>query len=240
MMIVHLIPSLLSSSLHMIQEYVFDPMGIAIHTFDKRIYWIDRNLSINYSVLRSCDLDGANYKQSFILSSAYNQSISLNLTDIKISYRNNNTAFIIDQSSTPAIIGVNLDQPVFYPNDTELYDQFKGFYDAHVVQSYRQQDIGMARYLALDDNISVVLWSDISLKKINFVTYSSAYFHSYEQGVAYAALSEEGKPYQPYYPVGIVLDVGLGPPEWGDYLNCYGHGRCLNYTGECFNVDSLA
>ena len=38
-----------------------------------------------------------------------------------------------------------------------------------------------------------------------------------------------------FVPVGLVLDRGLGAPQWGDYLDCYGHGRCAGLSGnfEC-------
>jgi hypothetical protein len=38
-----------------------------------------------------------------------------------------------------------------------------------------------------------------------------------------------------FAPVGLVLDRGLGAPQWGDYLDCYGHGRCTGLSGnfEC-------
>ena len=36
-------------------------------------------------------------------------------------------------------------------------------------------------------------------------------------------------------PVGLLLDRGLGAPQWGPFLDCYGHGRCTGLQGnfEC-------
>ena len=32
-------------------------------------------------------------------------------------------------------------------------------------------------------------------------------------------------------PVGLLIDRGLGAPQWGDYLDCYGNGRCTGLEG---------
>ena len=77
-------------------------MGIAIHPLQQRIYWVDYNSTIGVSVLNSCDIDGGDVKQFMVQSNSltWNHSASMNLTDLKIDFRSNNTAFIIDQVET--------------------------------------------------------------------------------------------------------------------------------------------
>ena len=40
-------------------------------------------------------------------------------------------------------------------------------------------------------------------------------------------------------PYGIAIDKGMQNPEWGQYLECYGNGRCLGLSGnwacECYD-----
>lgn len=90
--------------------------------------------------------------------------------------------------------------------------------------------IEQPQYLALDDDNHILLWSDVKLKQINYAKYLSDGNSLHSKGTAYESKFEEGLGDKPYYSVGIAFDRGLGPPLF-DHLDCYGHGRCLNYTG---------
>jgi hypothetical protein len=104
-------------------------------------------------------------------------------------------------------------------------------------------------YLFTDDTRDVLLWTDSTLRTINWLdmkrnylqNVSSGYIYDYNTpdhpeiyGISQAFLWDE----QFDSPVGIALDKGMKPPEWGQYLDCYGNGRCKGLSGnwecECF------
>jgi hypothetical protein len=68
-----------------------------VHYLQKKIYWIDRNISSQNSALRSCYFDGTGYSQVFLYKQIDNHTVSTNVSDLVIDFSHNNTAFFIDQ-----------------------------------------------------------------------------------------------------------------------------------------------
>ena len=86
----------------------------------------------------------------------------------------------------------------------------------------------------MDPAESLLLFSDKELKQINYFHYEAGY----EVMSGNVFLTNARDPgwvgLRPKVPVGIVVDDGLGAPEWGPYLDCYGKGVCLGLTGVDF------
>lgn len=80
------------------QNMLVDPMGIAIHYYDERVYWVDTTLAgsgaANTTCLRSCALDGTNCMQEYVYVNIANVSSPSNATDFTIDLRNNTGYFI--------------------------------------------------------------------------------------------------------------------------------------------------
>ena len=78
-------------------------MGIAVHYPRERLYWLDKNLSVTATALRSCAFDGTDYRQIFLYRNIDNVTHPANVTDLKIEFVNN-TAFFIDSVRFPYFI----------------------------------------------------------------------------------------------------------------------------------------
>lgn len=223
------------------QTHIVNPHGIAIHYKQQRIYWTDRNVSTQASigvhgVLRSCNLDGSDVKNVIVLRKVDNITVSTNLTDLVIDFRKNNTAFILDSGSTPAVIGVSLDFPPNYNNDTEVRDAWEGMYPTRVVSSTFQITMEEPEYIYLDDQNNLVMWTDLKEQAISFQRYIAEPFDLFSPGVAFTPERDPVRISQrEYYPVGLAIDIGLGPALWNDVIQCYGNGICLGLEGnfEC-------
>ena len=207
-----------------------DPHGIAIHYKQQRIFYVDRN------TLRSCDLDGANVQDIYVYTTVGNHTVSTNLTDLVIDFRHNNTAFIIDSGESPAIIATNLDFPEFYNNDTEVYDAWEGMYPTRAVATTVLITMGNPQYIYLDDENNLVMWSDPEENQIAYQRYIKEPFDLFSPGVAFEPNEDPKRAgIKEYFPVGLAIDIGLGPPLWNDQVDCYGNGICLGLEGnfEC-------
>lgn len=222
----------LSNSL---KSYLIDPLGIAINILSGKLYWIDKNTSSSpfLSVLNSYEFDSGNIHQMIISDCEF-----CNLTDLVIDFSHNNTAFIIDNNSKSGsrIIGVNLNSPVYYNNETILYNQFIDWYSFHSVVTSLQILIEDPKYLALDSWNNLVLWSDFKMQEVNFDRIFEVALDFSTPGIGYASSRIQGIASNiTFAPVGVIIDRGLGSPQWGDYLDCFGHGQCLGYSGnwEC-------
>lgn len=216
-----------------------EPHGLAIHYKQQRLYWTDRNHSDadgNRGVLRSCKLDGSDLQLTYVFAKVDNTTVSTNLTDLVIDFRHNNTAFILDNGQYPAVIAVSLDFPDNYNNDSETYDAWLGLYPTRTVTSTWQIKIGNPRYIFLDDTSNLVLWSDEEEQQIAFQRYIKEPFDLFSPGVAYVPNNDRQRTQlKEFFPVALVIDIGLGPPLWNDVIDCYGNGVCLGLEGnfEC-------
>lgn len=237
----------LSRVLFLLQDAFVDPRGLAVHYEQRRVYWVDRNLTGNAtSVLRSCNFDGSDPAQVYVYRTVDNHTVSTNLTDLVIDFFHNNTAFFLDSGASGAVIATNLDFPPIFNNDSEVANQFSGFEDVRVITSTYQQIMGDPAYLAIDEVELFVLWSDLELQQIAFARYLASFVDFFSPGVGYEPLNSDKRPGKEYFPVALVFDRGRGSPQWGAYLECFGNGRCAgvegNWVCECnrgFSGDCL-
>jgi len=215
------------------QANLIDPMGIAVHMYEQRLYWLDKtsSLTLTHSVLRSCNLDGTAFNQTYVLRRAGNHSIiSTNLTDIVIDYAHNNTAVIIDTARPAAIIGVNLNFPHY--NDSLLQrDQMSNLYPTRVIASTFQVSMSTPRYLAIDEWLNHVIWSDKSLSAVRFAKDAIDAITDDTVGGIYTSKTQDHFDIDLSYPVGLAFNYALGPATFGDHLECFGHGQCLGLAG---------
>jgi hypothetical protein len=226
------------------QDFILDPMGIAVHYNEGRIYWVDKNISTSgpTSCLRSCKFDGSDYSQVFLYRTVDNQTVSANASDLIIDFYHNNTAFFIDKGNPVAIIATNLDSPLY--NSTGAGDRFSDMENARAITSTLLTSDGIPEYLAIDDWIDVLLWSDLSSEKVKFLRFVSKSSDPYSPGIAYKPFpSLSGSCANSYsLPVGLAFDRGLGRPSWGPYLDCFGNGKCTGLSGCCwlYHCDAAA
>lgn len=108
-------------------------------------------------------------------------------------------------------------------------------YKPRVVVSTYQVEFGSPRYLLVDDWNYLLMWSDVALEKVAYARFKSLTLFDelvpYRTG--YQSLRSDIKPGDlDSFVVGMALDRGLGTPQWGNYLECYGNGRCLGVAGE--------
>ena len=203
------------------------PHGIAVHYIQKRIYWVDRNLTAGHSVLRSCRFDGSDYKQFYMFKRVQNTTISMNLTDLVIHFSNNNTALMIDAKSPASIVAMNLDYPITYSNNSDKKVSNENYFTTRIITKNSEKAMDSPRYLVIDDWASLVLWSDYGGKKISYDRYRTLADDLYSPGTAFTL--RDG---HQYYPVGMAIDRGLGTPRWSNYLECYGNGLCKGLEGK--------
>eukprot|EP01041_Mallomonas_annulata_P002290 gene2290-4453_t len=217
------------------QAYLVDPRGIAIHFYSQRLYWLDKNLSQACTVLRSCDFTGGAYSQVFLYRYTVNVTQPANVTDLKIDFRNN-TLYFIDSNYPTAIIKTNLDFPE-YLNKTEQFDFNHDHFDVSVRCRVARTHIGSPSQMYMDGENQLLMWTDYETKRVSFFRYAGLVNNS--AGDVLVLERQSGwSGSRPKVPMGMVLDNGMGPPRWGNYLECYGKGRCLgateNWRCECF------
>jgi len=229
------------------QDYLLEPMGIAIHYKEKRLYWVDNDVSRGYqiTVLRSCDLDGTNRLQRFLYRNIDNVTMPANATDITINLRNN-TMYFIDNSEPQGIVVTNLDLPNYLD---VVEEEDRDYYNVSVLLETTWVNLSEPTYLFIDDTRDVLLWTDPALFSIKWMDMTQNSLGNRTSGTVYNF--EEDFEYRIYHtdenflwteeygrPLGIVLDKGMDQPKWGNYLDCYGNGRCTGLTGnwkcECF------
>jgi len=150
----------------------------------------------------------------------------------------------IDAGHPPAIIATNLDAPIFYNNLTTDDDQVQGYQTTRIIASTYSLNISSPRFLAVDEMNQLLLWSDTAYSKrtVGFARYKklTIAYDSQAPGIAlkYTSAVKRSTPNVFDYPVGLLIDRGLGPPQWGNYLDCYGNGKCTGLSGnfvcECY------
>jgi len=224
------------------QSYVSDPMGIAVHMLESRIYWVDKTVSSDekrHSVLRSCKTDGSDYTEVFVYKAVGNHVVSTNATDLVIDFAHNNTAFFIDSSTSgPAIISTNLDFP-FYPQNISDPSKFSYFNPTSLICTTRQDLMGNPTYLTLDDTNNIMMWTDNQLLRVRAnwymdtnaeknplnhtdallqnpfgpLGYFGAGLYRFETKSVFLVPQTEINLFRtPAVPVGLALDKGLGGP----------------------------
>jgi hypothetical protein len=103
--------------------------------------------------------------------------------------------------------------------------------------------------LYMDDNTTTLYFTDPVERHMSFVRYESDVdftgyvsnlifnFNGSDTGTAYTVPHVRHQPGVPYYPVGMGIDRGLGPPAFEGYLDCFGNGICGgaagNWTCKC-------
>lgn len=120
-----------------------------------------------------------------------------------------------------------------YNNDTYQEDQFLQYYPTHTIVNSSEYSMGSIEYLALDVNNRMLLWTDSSHRWVTQVQYVDAHGGGRVSTpqLVYQPKSQPYQPRVPSIPIGVTIDFGLGSPQFGSYLNCYGHGKCLGLEG---------
>lgn len=99
-------------------------------------------------------------------------------------------------------------------------------------------------YLFIDDTRDVLLWTDPDIFKVGWMDITNRSLETATSGTVYDFeedfllpiyhLGENFLMTETYErPVGIVLDKGMNEPGWGNYLDCFGNGRCSGKEGVC-------
>jgi hypothetical protein len=101
-------------------------------------------------------------------------------------------------------------------------------------------------YLFTDDTRDVLLWTDPGLRKIHWMDMKRNSLQNASSGTIWDYQTRDhlevysvALPFQwdeqDDSPVGIAIDKGMHEPEWGQYLDCHGNGRCTGLAGnwEC-------
>jgi len=232
---------------------VVDPMGIAMHPREKRIYWVDRCCvgsldGVWKGVINSANIYGDPKRETLYIDQtvgSHTSTTRLSYTEIIIDYLHNNTAIVMDAGSPPALIAVPL-------SNHTLFDA-RGNRD--VTLQMRQQrlvasgqslmlDTAVLGLMAADVDNNWVVWADHGQQKVMY-----AYAENRES-VAGKFLPNltidhnNRKAYDGIFtgdrPVGIAFDFGYS--RWGrfgdgDYMECHGNGVCdvnNNFKCRCF------
>lgn len=224
-----------------ISTYTFpDPMGIAFNYLDSKVYWLDKSAASTTSlnVINSCKTDGTSFSQKFLPTTVGGHTLSRYLADLVIDIEGNNTAILIDASTTsPAVIGITLTtnrvNNVTQDDNADLYENM-----ASRVITDPTNTFGAPQYLAIDKTHDIVMWADSALRTVSFAPLTTRDVASFNNTVLYTGELPDELPeladlyaQQPARPVGILIDYGLGGIPVNGYLECYGNGRCLGASG---------
>ena len=233
------------------QDFLLEPKGIAIHYLKQRLYWVDVSLQYGYqiTVLRSAELDGSNVQQVFLYRDIANMTMPANATDITIDLRNN-TLYFIENTEPQGIVITDLDFPDYIPTfDYQNYTDDRDYKNVTVVVETNWLNFSTPTYLFLDDTREVMIWTDpeifqvgwIDIRNRTLANATSGILHSFDVDYLYTIyhIDENFLQTESYErPVGIVIDKGMNTPGFGNYLDCFGNGRCTGLTGdwkcECF------
>lgn len=103
--------------------------------------------------------------------------------------------------------------------------------------------MGRPEYLLLDDWNNLIFWSDIEFYQVGYARYRilTKFDQLFPTFVAYDAPPSRNRPnVASNYAVGMMIDRGYGTPQWGNYLECYGHGRCLGLEGKIIQISIIS
>ena len=228
------------------QANLVDPMGLAIHYDDLKLYWVDKKEISGevYSVLRSSDLEGASYAEIVIYDDE--NVATIDAKDIVIDFINNTMYFsgVSSGASTSnhTIYHTNIDFPTYmwqnynggWYNETD-----NSIWVIKQVRSTNWLHIDNPAYLTLEFDSRVLLWSDPDLHSVKFMDVTrdgnntaidqySGTVWNFDRNVMDPSLLLVENWEKPY---GIAIDYGLTPPRWGSYFDCYSNGYCTGATG---------
>ena len=234
------------------QAYLVDPMGLAIHHVEEKMYWVDRKdvSGTTYSVLRSSDLDGSTYAEIIIYDDE--DTANIEAKDIVIDFINNTMFFTGissgDSTSNYTIYQTNIDFPTYMwqnYNGGRYNETDNSEWIVKKVRSSNWLTIDNPAYLTLEFDSRVLLWSDPDLYSIKYMDttrdgnntgigqYSGTVWNFDRNYMLDSLLLVENweKPW------GIVVDYGLTEPRFGRFFDCYGNGYCTgaegNFKCEC-------
>jgi len=232
---------------------VVDPMGLAMHPREKRIYWVDRCCvgsldGVWKGVINSANIHGDPKRETIFIDQtigSHTSTTRLSYTEIIIDYLHNNTALVMDAGSPPALIAVPL-------SNYTLVDA-RGNRDL-AVKMRQQRLVASGQSLMLDNAVlgqmaadvdhNWVVWTDHGKQE---VMYAYAEDRPSVLGRHLANLTIDHNNRRAYdgiitgdRPVGIALDFGYS--RWGrfgdgEYMECFGNGVCdvnNNFKCRCF------
>lgn len=235
-------------------EALVSPYGIALHYYENRLYWADRNVTNDHrvsstghqhGVLRSCYLDGSGYRQDYVLDTTTEGiSLSPNYTDIVIDYTRNHTMFLVNNNGSDSmIIAIALAIPDRVNNASRTDDYGKWslnffYHSPRLVLDSAAMSLLDLRYLALDVDNTFLLFSDASRGIVGYRFYNYDPDNTFQYGIGFSGMSDGSIEQRiPRAVVGLALDFGMGKLYDDSILDCYGRGRCLglegNYVCEC-------
>ena len=230
------------------QAYLIDPLGLAIHHVEEKIYWVDRKVvaGATYSVLRSSDLVGASYAEIIIYDDE--DDYNIDAKDIVIDFINNTMYFTGITNATGAtsnnytIYQTNIDFPTYMWQNWNGGQYNETDNSAWIIKKIRSTNwltIDNPAYLTLEFDSRVLMWSDPDLHSVKYMDvtrdgnntagsqYSGTVWNfdrNYFDAVLLLVENWES-------PWGIVVDYGLTEPRNDRFFNCYGNGYCTGAAG---------
>ncbi len=228
-------------------SFVVDPMGIAMHPRKKRVYWIDRCCAGNYlGVVNSANIYGDPQRETIYIQKtigSHTSTTQLSFTDIVIDYLHNNTAFVMDAGSPPAVLAVPLDNSTLADLRAGRVPGLRaGVQRVAARGAPLMQDSATMGFMALDADHNWLVWADSSSMNVNY-----AYAESRAE-VLGQPLNDLGGFQKAFSgsatgdrPIGIAFDFGYGHSGRfgdGDAMDCFGNGVCTGNRGhfkcQCF------
>lgn len=234
---------------------VVDPMGIAVHPREKRVYWVDRCCvgsldGVWKGVINSVNLYGDPKRETIFIDKiigSHTSTTHLSYTDIIIDYLHNNTALVMDAGSPPALIAVPL-------SNFTLVDA-RGNRDLTVkMQKQRvvangpslMLDSAVLGHMAADVDHNWVVWADHGQRNVMYA-YAENRAEVLGQVGGLPNLTIDHNNRRAYSgdfsgdkPLGMAFDFGygrIGRYGDGDFMECFGNGVCdvnNNFKCKCF------
>ena len=232
--------------------HVVDPMGIAVHPREQRIYWVDRCCEGDYkNTINSANIHGDPRRRSISIDKtigAHTSTTHLSYTDIVIDWYHNNTALVLDAGTPAAIVAVPLDNVTLsdlHASRLSTVQMRKQRLVAGTTAGTTVTSTSQLGSITVDSENNVVMWTD---------KYDMAVYYAYVEPRA-EVLGEvvhdldTVKAHSRAYlgdmsgdsPVGMALDFGMSMQGFndGNFLECYGNGICgghaTNYRCICFD-----
>mmetsp|Transcript_3943 Transcript_3943/g.6672 ORF Transcript_3943/g.6672 Transcript_3943/m.6672 type:complete len:1204 (-) Transcript_3943:99-3710(-) len=228
------------------QANLVDPLGLAVHHIDEKIYWVDKKdvSGTTYSVLRSSDFDGSTYAEIIIYDDE--DTATIDAKDIVIDFRNNTMYFTGvssgDSASNHTIYQTDIDFPTYMwqnYNGGWINETDNSQWIIKKIRSSNHLTIDNPAYLTLEFDSRILLWSDPDLYSVKFMDVdrdgNNTGIDQYS-----GTVWNFNRNYMPDYlhlvenwekPWGIVVDYGLTEPRDGRFFDCFGNGRCTGATG---------
>lgn len=131
----------------------------------------------------------------------------------------------------------SLDQLKFLDQATSPNN--RDYYNVSVLHTTPWINITSPTYLFTDDTREMLLWTDKTQRTIQWMDMSKKFLYNTSSGVVHdyhtlfhlPVYTDLGIDEQKDTPIGLVIDKGMNEPEWGQYLDCHGNGRCKGLSG---------